>query len=439
LLSLDTCFNHSTKIRRQHLLQPCLEADEHGMNIRTFARITLPLACVTALTQAARTVMSTIGPALAVEYSLTAAQLGAFSAALFASYCLAQLPAGVALDRWGPRHVQAVLCAVAAMGFALCALSEGPTMFLAARLITGIGISTGLIGLLKGNSQWFDRHDVARATGFGMVIGTIGSFLTTAPAQAALPAIGWRGIMWCCAAAALLIAIWNLLSVRDREARLPPRSLRAEFSELAGILTAAPFLRFAPIAALLTVLNFTYLGLWAGPWLRDVGHFGGRERAAFLLLYTVGLFVGGPLTGTLVSIAQRKNYHSMAVPMLCTIGLMVVQILLAVQPHSTPEIAALWLLFAVLSACGPAAYAAVGSAFSPARAGRVSTAVNTLTLAMVFIMQIVIGRLVGAWPTLPNGDWSPNGYSFGLLVTIALQAAALIWAWMSLKPAVWRR
>ena len=344
------------------------------MNVRTLARITLPLACFTALTQAARTVMSTIGPALAIEYSLTAAQLGAFSAALFASYWLAQLPAGVAVDRWGPRYVQTFLGVVATLGFGLCALASGPKTFLLARLITGVGISTGLIGMLKGNSQWFASQDVARATGFGMVIAA-----------------------------------------------------------------AEPFLRFAPVAALMTVLNFTYLGLWAGPWLRDVGHFDGKARAEILLLYTAGLFIGGPLMGTLVSIAQGRRYHPMTVPMICTVGLIIVQILLAVAARSAPEIAILWLLFAVLSACGPAAYAAVGSAFSPAQSGRVSTAVNTLTLGLVFAMQIVIGHLVGAWPTLPNGNWSPNGYAFGLLVTIVLQAVTLIWAWTGIRAGARQR
>jgi len=294
------------------------------LNARTLARITLPLACVNALTQASRTIMSTIGPVLAVQYSLSASELGTFSAALFASYCLAQLPAGIALDRWGPRRVQTGLCLTAAAGFAWFAISNGPVGFVLARMLTGIGVATGLIGMLKGNSEWFARHDVARATGLGMVVGTVGSFLATVPAQAALPGIGWRGVVWCCAGASVLVAGWNFVSVRDRGSAAVRRSPRHEWLELLQIARAPAFCRFAPLAALLSVLNFTYLGLWAGPWLRDVAHLGPEARSALLLLYTLGLLVGGPLTGSAVSLVQQRRGHPLLVPALCTAALIVV-------------------------------------------------------------------------------------------------------------------
>jgi len=401
------------------------------VDVRTLARITLPLACVNALTQAARTIMSTVGPVLALDYGLDAGALGTLSAALFASYCLAQLPAGMALDRWGPRRVQAVLCLVAAAGFALFATAHGLTTFVLARLLIGVGVATGLIGMLKGNSEWFARHDVARATGFGMTVGTVGSFLATVPAQAALPAIGWRGVLWCCALSSILVGIWNLLSVRDRPGPSDGRSLRNDLREIGHIVRAPAFLRFAPVAALLSVLNFTYLGLWAGPWLRDVAHLGSEARAQVLLLYTLGLLVGGPLTGIAVSWVQRQRGHPLLVPVLCTTGLILVQAALACEPENLVLVTVLGLGFAILAACGPAAYAAVASQFPVAQAGRVSTAINTTTLALVFGLQVVIGQLVEAWPALSAGHWNPHGYTAGLLITIALQILALAWCYLS--------
>ena len=399
------------------------------MNTRTLLCITLPLASVNALTQAARTVMSTVGPVIALQYGFSAGQLGLFSAVLFASYCLAQVPVGIALDRWGPRRVQAVLCVVAACGFALFAVSSNIPGFVIGRLLTGIGVSAGLIGMLKGNSEWFPRHEVAKATGLGMIIGTFGSLLATAPAQAALPMIGWHGVIWCCAGASLLIGTWNLLSVRSHTTAKLGRTFREDINELLGIVRAPSFRSFAPLAALLTVLNFTYLGLWAGPWLRDVAHFGAQTRADVLLLYTLGLLLGSPLAGSLVSAAQKGGHHPMLVPGLCTIGLIAIQIALALQPSEAPLTICLWFAFAVLSSCGSAAYVAVTSFFPVTHAGRVSTAINTLTLAGVFSLQIIIGTLVDLWPHQANGGWSPLGYSVGLGVTILLQTLALIYAW----------
>ena len=147
-----------------------------------FLRVTLPLAGMTALTQAARTVMAVVGPVLATEFALSAGQLGLLSASLFACYCLAQLPVGLALDLYGPRRVQFCLGLVAALGFALFALSNGLAGFAIARAVTGVGIAGGLIGMLKANATWFAPQQVAAMTGLGMMVGTLGSLAVTAPA-----------------------------------------------------------------------------------------------------------------------------------------------------------------------------------------------------------------------------------------------------------------
>ena len=73
-----------------------------------FARITLPLAAVNFLNQASRAVLAVIGPLLAIEFALSASDLGLLAAVFFVAYAAAQLPVGVALDLYGARRVQTV-------------------------------------------------------------------------------------------------------------------------------------------------------------------------------------------------------------------------------------------------------------------------------------------------------------------------------------------
>ena len=100
---------------------------------RIFARVTLPLAAVNFLNQASRAVLAVIGPILAVEFALSASDLGLLAALLFVAYAAAQLPGGLALDLFGPRRVQASMALVAGAGFALCALASSPTMLACTR------------------------------------------------------------------------------------------------------------------------------------------------------------------------------------------------------------------------------------------------------------------------------------------------------------------
>ena len=174
------------------------------------------------MNQAARMVMAIVGPVLAVELGLSAIELGVLAACLFAAYAATQLPLGVALDAFGARRVQTVLMLLAAIGFAIFALSPGFAGLVAARIVLGIGISAGLMALIKAHADWFERSRVAHVTGIATAIGALGSALTTSPVQAMLPALGWRGVFWVLCLLALGVAAWIFLSVPDK-----PRVRRA--------------------------------------------------------------------------------------------------------------------------------------------------------------------------------------------------------------------
>lgn len=387
---------------------------------RLFLIVTLPLAALNLLNQASRTVMSVIGPALAVEFSLSASELGLLAACMFAAYGAAQLPVGIALDRYGPRRVQACFSVVAAIGFAVFALSGGMAGFVVARVILGVGVSAGLAAILKANSQWFAPAQVVGMTGLAMVVGSLGSVLSTAPVEAALPVLGWRGIFWLMAGAALAVAAWIFVSVRDRPASAARSELSAEFGVTLSIWRSRRFWRFAPAIAMLSILNFAYLGLWAGPWLRDVAGYDGPLRAQTLLLYALSMMVGGLVIGQVSSRAQASGQPAILVPSLCIAGLLAAEIGLILQPSGVATVTVLWTLFAFFSAGGPAGYVAVGQMFPAEQMGRVAAAINTLTLAGAFLLQAVIGWLLDLWPRTPADGWDPRGYSAALAVSVVV-------------------
>src|SRR5512145_39477 len=313
---------------------------------RLFLGVTLPLATLGLINQAARTVMAIIGPVLAVEFSLTGSELGLLAASMLVAYALAQLPDGVALDRLGPRRVQGTLSLLTAAGFAVFALSDSLGGFILARVIIGVGVSAGLMAVIKANTQWFAPAKVAKMTGNAVAIGGLGSVLTTVPVQAALPSLGWRGVLWLLCAIAAAVALWIFVSVPEKPAAARQRGLRAELSVMASIYRSPLFWRFGSAVAGLSVLNFAYLGLWAGPWLRDVAGYDGQARANTLLLYTLSMMAGALVIGAASSRAKARGHSAALVPLTCIAGQLAAQIGLALQPAGPAAIAILWLLFA---------------------------------------------------------------------------------------------
>ncbi|MBL8377015.1 MAG: MFS transporter [Burkholderiales bacterium] len=396
-------------------------------SLRLFLVITLPLAAFGAINQASRTVMAIIGPGLATELSLSASALGLLAACMFAAYAGAQLPVGIALDRWGPRRIQTVLALLTAAGFALFAQSHSLAGLAIARIIVGIGISAALMAIIKAHSLWCGPSQVANMTGIAMVVGALGSVLTTAPAQAAMPLLGWRGIFWLLCACALANAAWVWFSVGDKPAPAARYRAAGEAAVVWQILSSGRFWRFAPAASMLSVLNFTYLGLWAGPWLRDVAGYDGPRLAQTLFIYTLALMAGGYVVGWAASRAQTRGMSARLVPGLCTLGLLAAQAGLACGPSTPAVVTGLWLLFGFCASGGPAGYIVITQMFPLEQTSRVSTAINSLTLGSAFLLQTAIGAILDLWPRTPSGGWDSAGYSAVLLLSIVLQlfAAAL--------------
>lgn len=401
---------------------------------RMLIQVTFPLAAANVMNQSARTVMAIVGPVLAVELGLSAIELGVLAACLFAAYAATQLPLGVALDAFGARRVQTVLMLLAAIGFAIFALAPGFAGLVAARIVLGVGVSAGLMAVIRAHADWFERSRVAHVTGIATAIGALGSTLTTSPVQAMLPWLGWRGVFWVLCLLALGVATWIFLSVPDKprvepQVGAPVRTLRGDIALSGRIVASRTFWRFAPAVATLSMINFAYLGLWAGPWLRDVAGMDGTARAGVLFLYTFAMVVGSVLAGSAASRASSAGLPPFVVPIVSLVGLVLLQGGLMLQPSQPSIVLALWLAIAVFSAAGPAGYIAVCQMFPPEQTGRVSTAINTLTLGFAFLVQAAIGWILDLWPRTASDGWDPDGYSWALALTVAFQAlAALVMA-----------
>jgi MFS family permease len=312
------------------------------------------------------------------------------------------------------------LSVVAAAGFALFALADGLAGFAVARVLIGIGVSAGLMAVLKANTQWFAPAQVANMSGIAGLIGALGSVLTTTPAQASLPTLGWRGVLWLLCAFSCAAAVWIFVSVPDKRREGARPTLGAELAVMAAICRSPVFWRYGPAVSMLALMNFTYLGLWAGPWLRDVAGYEGPARANTLLLYTLGQMAGVTLIGAATSRMQARGRPTIGVLLWCHAGLLAAQVALALQPGGA-AVPAAWVLFAFCVAGSTPGYVIVGQMFPREQMGRVSTAANTLTLVGAFFLQTVIGALLDLWPRTADGGWDPRGYSVALALSIGIQ------------------
>src|SRR5512144_1697720 len=110
-----------------------------------FARLYFAFASGYLLSYLFRSVNAVISPELTRDLALMPASLGLLTSAYFVAFAAVQLPAGMLLDRYGPRRVEPVLLAVAATGALLFALADGVPGLVAARALIGAGCAACLM------------------------------------------------------------------------------------------------------------------------------------------------------------------------------------------------------------------------------------------------------------------------------------------------------
>ncbi len=392
---------------------------------RLFLRISLPLAAGAGLNQLNRAVTAVIAPSLADRFALTASDLGLLGAVFFAAYGIAQLPVGAALDRHGPRRVQAVLMAVIAAGALVFAAAQGMAMLLAGRVLLGVGVSAALMAQLKATRSWFPPERVSTVAGWCVALSSLGGILATVPVEAANTAIGWRGVFLVNGLLALAAGLWIWHRVPDPPERSASAGFAGELRVLARILLHPAFVRLVPTVAVISALNFTWQGLWAGPWLRDVAGLDAFARAEILLLYAVGLTIGSFLSGVVQSGLVRRGAHPLALLICCAIGLLILHGLLIARVMAALPV--LWVLWPFLASVGPVGYTLVSARFPATETGRVSTAINAVMLLLVFVSQQGIGLVLDLWPRTASGGWDPRGYDTAVAISAAVLAASLAW------------
>lgn len=108
-------------------------------------RTLLPFAGGYYLSYVFRIINAVISNSLAAEFKLGPAEPGFMTLVYFLGFVAVQLPAGVALDRYGPRRAQSVLLLVATMGWLLFASADSVAGLMLGRTLIGVGIAIVLM------------------------------------------------------------------------------------------------------------------------------------------------------------------------------------------------------------------------------------------------------------------------------------------------------
>lgn len=406
--------------------------------------VLLPFALAHFVSYLYRNVNTVFYPDLVRDIGLDANTLGLLTGAYFIAFALAQLPVGMALDRFGPRRVQMPMLAVAALGGVLFAQAQTLEGLLAARALIGLGVSASLMSSIKASALWLPPERLPMSTAVLLAVGGLGAMAATAPMQWATDAVGWRMAFWGIAACAAAVGLLIFARVPEHPTHQAHHPASQPALGLTAMVTSVGQLYAQPLfwrTALCTLFsNGAYMavqGLWMGPWLRDVGNLPRAEVAQVLFWSTAAMVAGSLSFGALTDWLARHRVRPITV---CGGGLAVFLLcqLLMLWPTSLPFQAPFWVLavaFSFFGTAGAMNYAILAQGMPAALTGRVSTSFNLLIFLAAFGLQWGLGAVINLWPSA-NGGYPEAAYQTALAVCLAVQVPGLL-LWLGFKP--WQR
>lgn len=281
---------------------------------------------------------SAMKPELMLNLAREAEQFGSLSAYCLYAYGIMQIPAGVLLDRFGPRKIITLACTLCAIGSLVFGVAE--TLFVAklGRVLIGAGAGFALLSCLKIVSLWFPRQRYALMTGATVTIGFLGAAFGLSCVGTIVEISGWRSAMYWGGFIGLLLSVvlwWvikdkpdqshserlntgksalNVLNVSGTDKEHSGHTEHSDNTPSVGIFQGLKVVVkdsqtwiAALFAGLMFVPTLAFGGLWGIPFFEEAHGFDRATAGVCTSLIYVGWMFGGAFWGFISDYFGRRN------------------------------------------------------------------------------------------------------------------------------------
>ncbi|MFT6914728.1 MAG: putative MFS family arabinose efflux permease [Motiliproteus sp.] len=365
-----------------------------------------------------RGMISVIAPEISADLSLDPSSLGLLSSTFFISFAVAQIPSGLALDRFGARLSIGLFMWLAVLGTVLFSLAESASAAFMGQVLIGIGCAPIFTGSMLVIGRQCPPERFAYITALVIAVGSLGDLLGTTPLALLAEWLGWRSALLLAMLLTAAAASCCLLGLKPDRPEGKPQSLVVLLRGMARVTTVRGLWPIIPMFLASYAVLTAIRGLWSGPYLAEVFHLDTGERGTILLAMSVAMGVGTFMLGALDRWLQSTKWLVIVTSLLTLVPLL----LLAVYP-AEGAVFAMWA-FVAIGLFGfnyPLLMSHCRSFLAPAYYGRGMAFLTALSFIGVSLIQSLSGALI----TLAQSQGLAPGEQYRLLFILLGCAFAL--------------
>ena len=358
-----------------------------------FFYIMLVLCAGYTVSQFLRTSLGVLSPNLMHDFNINPNNMGLLGGVFFLSFAIFQIPAGILIDKYGPRKIMSSVIIFAVLGSIIFALSNSFYTLLIGRVLMGLGCSICLMGSLVLITRWTDSDQFSKLAGIILAVGGIGGLLATTPLSYFSELFGWRLSFWLATAVTFCVMLlyYFILEDRKNELILNRSNETISLKNLLFILKERNFKFMIPMSLMSYSSLVVILGLWGAPYLKDIHGLDTVERGKILMLMAISWNVGSFVFGRLRSIFG--NYKNVVI--FGATGVIILLFILSIITEI--NIIYLYILFCILGFFGAFSVALISHyqvLFDKEYMGRALSTANFFNFGGVFFVQWLTGKII---------------------------------------------
>ena len=331
-------------------------------------------------------------------YHLTGAQYGNLSGSFYYySYVVMQIVVGLLMDRFGPRRLLTVACALCALGAYLFACSDHLAVAMIGRFLIGFGSAFAFVGAAKLATIWLPPERFALVSGIIFCLGMLGAMFGGIILHHMVSIVGWQVSIFGAAAVGIVLTAIIWMVVRDSNpyhenhySHHTP-TLKQVLLGLVQAVKSTQIWFIGAAGCLLYLFLSAFAELWGPAYLEQAQGLNSSDAVSANSLVYLGCAIGAPLWGWFSDWIGRRRLPIM---ISAFSSFSVICVLLYVHGLSLPHLYILSFLFGFVSSAQILVFAVAREVTPIKISGTTVGLLNMLVMVGGVIFPPIVGKLL---------------------------------------------